>query len=211
VSAALPAPPLLFITDRLSAAADLRDIVRSALQAGCRWIMVREKDLDTETLTCLVRDIVALARPFGASVLVNGDAEAAAAAGAAGVHIQSGDAVAGARERLGEGALVGVSTHSNAEAEAAAAAGADYVTLSPVFLTESKPGYGPALGLAGLAKARSAVACPVIALAGVSPANAASCLKAGAAGIAVMGGIMRSADPARAVRELLRAMRAMPE
>jgi len=208
VTAALPAPPLLFITDRQSTAADLREVVRSALAAGCRWIMVREKDLGTADLAGLAAGIVALAKPFGASVLVNGDIEAAAAAGAAGVHVQSVEAVAAARARLGARALVGLSAHSAAEVRAAAAGGADYATLSPVFPTESKPGYGPALGIAGLAAACSTAACPVVALAGIVPGNAASCLEAGAAGVAAMGGIMRAADPAKAVRDLLRALAA---
>jgi thiamine-phosphate pyrophosphorylase len=88
------------------------------------------------------------------------------------------------------------------------AAGADYVTLSPVFLTESKPGYGPALGLEGLAAAVAAAKGPVIALAGITAANAAACIRAGAAGVAVMGEVMRAADPEATVRALVEAIRA---
>jgi len=73
-------------------------------------------------------------------------------------------------------------------------AGADYVTVSPVFLTVSKPGYGPALGTDGLARIVARVAGPVIALGGVTAANAASCRAAGAQGVAVMGEVMRAAD-----------------
>jgi thiamine-phosphate pyrophosphorylase len=83
-------------------------------------------------------------------------------------------------------------------------AGADYVTVSPVFLTASKPGYGPALGLDGLAHIVERVAGPVIALGGVTAANAASCRAAGAHGIAVMGEVMRAADPRAAVDAILR-------
>ena len=87
-------------------------------------------------------------------------------------------------------------------------AGADYVTLSPIFLSDSKPGYGPALGLDVLAAAAEADAAPgpVVALAGITPDNAASCLAAGAAGIAVMGEIMRAEDPEKTVRRLLTAL-----
>ena len=101
--------------------------------------------------------------------------------------------------------MIGVSAHIAAEAAALIAAGADYVTISPVFLTDSKPGYGPALGLDGLAAAVAAAKGPVVALAGITPANAASCLKAGAAGIAVMGEVMRAADPEATVRALMSA------
>ena len=103
--------------------------------------------------------------------------------------------------------LIGASAHSNAEAAALIAAGADYVTISPIFLTDSKPGYGPALGLDGLAAAVVAAKGPVVALAGINPANARSCLEAGAAGIAVMGEIMRAADPETTVRGLVSAIK----
>jgi thiamine-phosphate pyrophosphorylase len=86
------------------------------------------------------------------------------------------------------------------------AAGADYVTISPIFLTDSKPGYGPALGIAGLAATVAAANGPVLALAGINPSNARACLNAGASGIAVMGEIMRAADPEATVRAFLQAI-----
>ena len=83
---------------------------------------------------------------------------------------------------------------------------ADYVTLSPIFLSDSKPGYGPALGLEALRAVSAVAAGPVIALAGIDATNAAQCLAAGASGVAVMGEVMRSADPKETVRRLLRAI-----
>ena len=85
-------------------------------------------------------------------------------------------------------------------------AGADYVTASPVFVTASKSGYGPALGLDGLACIVAAARGPVVALGGVTEGNAAACLAAGAHGIAVMGEIMRSLEPRGSVERLLRAI-----
>ena len=105
--------------------------------------------------------------------------------------------------------MIGVSAHSLAEARAAAADGADYVTLSPIFATESKPRYGPALGLETLASVSDSVALPVIALAGIGPDNAAACLDAGAAGVAVMGAAMRADDPKQLVSDLLAAIAAV--
>jgi thiamine-phosphate pyrophosphorylase len=172
--------------------------------------MVREKDLDHAALTALAVRIVEAAQPFGATVLVNGDAAAAAASRAAGVHLPQGGAVAEARRVAGRGALIGVSTHSLVEVRAAAADGADYATLSPVFPTESKPGYSPALGLDGFGRIARAVGLPVLALGGVNAENASRCLAAGAAGVAVMGGIMRAGDPARAIAELIAALDGAP-
>jgi len=166
--------------------------------------MVREKDMDTAALGKLSKQIVDLALPYEARVVVNGDVAAAQCAGAAGVHLQTARQVQPARDRLAEGSLIGVSTHSLEEAHDAAVAGADYITLSPVFLTDSKPGYGPALGLNLLGRVSEELSLPVIALAGITPKIAVSCLDTGAAGIAVMGTVMRSEVPGEVVSDYLR-------
>jgi len=202
----LPAPPLLLITDRLNAILPLMEIVGQALDAGCRWIMVREKDLGQDALIDLAAEIVDRAGPSGASVVVNGNIEAAVGAGAQGVHLQSADAALRAREALGRDALIGVSAHGVAEAVRAADCDADYATLSPVFATDSKPGYGPQVGLAGLRAACTTTPMPIVALAGLTPANAPSCMAAGAVGIAAMGSIMRSPNPALVIDEFIQAI-----
>jgi thiamine-phosphate pyrophosphorylase len=189
----LPTPPLLVITDRRQATLPLEEVTAAAIAGGARWISLREKDLPPQERRALLRGLAAIAVPAGASLLVHDDLEAAVELGLAGVHLPAGSDPATARRRLGAGVLIGVSTHSIAEAREAATRGADYVTLSPIFASASKPGYGPALGLEAL---RAEVGCPVIALAGITPETAAACLAAGAAGIAVMGPIMRAADPA---------------
>ena len=107
--------------------------------------------------------------------------------------------------RGGYGGLEGVTPGVATPAEALRA-GADYVTLSPIFLTGSKPGYGPALGLDALAAAAHTAPGPIIALAGIGPDNAAACIAAGARGVAVMGEIMRAADPEAIVRRLITAI-----
>jgi thiamine-phosphate pyrophosphorylase len=84
--------------------------------------------------------------------------------------------------------------------------GCDYVTVSPVFPTPSKPGYGPPLGLAGLARLTGS-APPVYALGGIRPGDAPGCLAAGAHGVAVMGPAMR--DP-RIVVDYLAALQEVP-
>jgi thiamine-phosphate pyrophosphorylase len=169
--------------------------------------MLREKDLDPAARRELLRALVALGAPFGATVTVNGDLAAAGACGAAGVHLPTGGDLEAARRALGPDALLGASTHSLDEAQAAAGTGADYVTLSPIFESASKPGYGPALGPAGLAAVATRLPIPVIALGGVVAGNAAACLQAGAAGVAVMGAVMApgtgGADPGAVTSQLL--------
>jgi len=203
----LPDPPLLVISDRSQATRPLVEIAAAAFEGGCRWFSLREKDLPAAERRVLLAELVALGQRYDAAVMAHDDIDAVEAVGAAGVHLPRGSDPAAARRRLPQG-LIGVSTHSAAEAAAQLRAGADYVTLSPIFLTDSKPGYGPALGLDTLADVAQAVPGPIIALAGIGPDNAAACLAAGARGIAVMGEIMRAANPETTVRLLLAAMAA---
>ena len=201
----LPDPPLLVISDRRQASRPLIEIATAAFAGGCRWFSLREKDLPAAERRAVLAELVALGRRYDATIMAHDDIDSVEATDAAGLHLPGGSDVAAARRRLPQ-ALIGVSTHSAAEATAQLRAGADYVTLSPIFLTDSKPGYGPALGLDSLAAAASAARGPLIALGGVKPDNAAECLSAGAFGIAVMGEIMRAADPEAAVRRLLKSM-----
>ncbi|KQP96279.1 thiamine monophosphate synthase [Methylobacterium sp. Leaf117] len=197
----LPAS-LLAVTERSSvappdlAARQLLGTLEGLMRGGVRWVWFRERDLAPDERRALARDVVDLVGARGGFVSIGGDPALARDLGAEGVHLPGGATpvdVASARERLPHGCL-GVSAHSLAEVEAAARAGADYVTLSPIFATASKPGYGPALGPQALAAA-GAFGIPVIALGGMTPDRVGLCREAGAAGIAVMGGLMRSPDP----------------
>ncbi|MGH7032719.1 MAG: thiamine phosphate synthase, partial [Stellaceae bacterium] len=198
----LPQPPLLVITDRHQALAPLESVAAALFAGGCRWLSLREKDLPALERLALLRRIVALGRPFGATVTVHDDLAAALAAGAAGIHLPSGASPRAARASLGDGALIGVSAHQAADVTMAAAEGAGYATLSPIFPTESKPGYGPALGLGVLGEAWPI---PVLGLGGIEISTIASCLAAKASGVAVMGAAMRAADPRRYMADLLAA------
>jgi thiamine-phosphate pyrophosphorylase len=201
----LPVPPLLVISDRHQARRPLEEVAEAVFAAGCRWFSLREKDLPPQERRALLGALVTLGRRFGAVVTAHEDIEAVAAAGADGVHLPSGGNPVAARARL-PGALIGASAHSADEAAASLRAGADYVTLSPVFLTASKPGYGPELGLDGLARIVTRVQGDIVALGGITAENAAACLAAGARGIAVMGEVMRAADPQATVEHIRRMM-----
>jgi thiamine-phosphate pyrophosphorylase len=203
----LPAPPLLVISDREQARRPLEEVAEAAFAGGCRWFSLREKELPPAERRALLAALVVLGRRYGASVTVHGDVDAAASAGAAGVHLPSGGNPESARRRL-PGALIGASAHSVNEASALLRAGVDYVTISPVFISASKPGYGPALGLDGLASVVTQVSGAVIALGGITAGNAALCRAAGAYGIALMGEVMRAADPRAVVKQILRAISA---
>ncbi|MCJ2047819.1 thiamine phosphate synthase [Methylobacterium sp. J-078] len=209
----LPAP-LLAVTERPSddgkgSGEALLRTLDGLLGAGIRWVWFRERDLAFEPRRALGRAVAERVRAHRGTLTVGGDPALAASLGADGVHLPGGATateIEHARHLLPKG-LLGVSAHGIDEVQAAAAAGADYVTLSPIFPTASKPGYGPALGPVCLRRAAS-FGCPVIALGGITEDRVADCMRAGAAGIAVMGTLMRSPDPASETRRYLARLEA---
>jgi thiamine-phosphate pyrophosphorylase len=172
-----------------------------SFDGGCRWVMIREKDLDSDERQKLVETILKIAEPYNAKVLVNADLKVAEIAH--GVHLPQGQSCGSARATLGPEKIIGVSAHTLGEAGAAASAGADYATISPMFPTQSKPGYGPPLYLDGLKRVAGKVTIPLVALGGVTAATALSCRRAGAFGVAAMGTVMRASDPAMSVYDIL--------
>jgi thiamine-phosphate pyrophosphorylase len=189
--------PLLVLTDRVRAEAagrSLADNVAAAVLAGARVVILREKDLPRDERRALARALLERLDPVDGALIVASDAALAREVGAAGVHLAAADPWPAA-----DGLRVGVSCHSAADVEAARRRGAAYATLSPIFPTASKPGYGPALGVAAL----GGHGLPVYALGGIGPGNAAACVAAGAAGVAVMGAVM---DDPGSVRAILAAL-----
>jgi thiamine-phosphate diphosphorylase len=175
-------PRLLVLTDRTQCAGSLPDTVAAAVDAGARAIVLREKDLPDAERGRLAERLGALLAAVG-GVLIR--AGYPGSEGARAVHLAAADPFPQARPEL-----VGRSCHSRAELGRSAAEGCDYATISPVFATASKPGYGPALGLEGLAAVAGAGP-PAYALAGIAPDAVRGCRVAGAYGIAVMGAVMR--------------------
>ena len=201
----LPTPPLLVISDRRQARRPLDELAEEIFAGGCRWFSLREKNLPAAERRALLGALVTLGRRWEATVAVHEDIDAAVTAAAGGVHLPSGGSPQTARARF-PGGLIGASAHSAEEAAALLRSGADYVTVSPVFATASKPGYGPAIGLSGLAEITARVSGPVIALGGITAETAPLCLAAGAHGVAVMGEAMRASHPRATVEAILAAM-----
>lgn len=201
----LPEPPLLVITDRRQAALPLADVVAAALGAGCRWISLREKDLLEGEQVAWGEKLLPLAHRFGSRLTLHGDIGAATILD--GMHLPEGGDARAARDRLGPEKLIGLSVHTAKQAATADTTALDYLVAGPVYESASKPGYGPALGAKGLAEFVRSTSLPIIAIGGIDAANIAEVVRAGAAGVAVMGGVMRASDPARVVRELIAALK----
>jgi thiamine-phosphate pyrophosphorylase len=198
----LPSLPLLVVTDRHRARRPLAEIVGIALAAGCRWVSLREKDLPEDEQILLARTLLPITRRYNACLMLHGEAALADLAGTDGVHLPSGSDAAAARKRLGAGKLIGLSIHTATEAAAVDPATVDYAIAGPAFETPSKPGYGPEIGRKGLRELAAAAHVPLLAIGGINTVRIGDVIAAGCAGIAVMGGVMRAADPAVEVKAL---------
>jgi thiamine-phosphate pyrophosphorylase len=171
---------------------DFESAVR-AVEGGATVIQLRLKGAPTG-------DVIATGRPFvdlPVTFVVNDDVEAAFALGADGVHLGRDDV--GAVWALEHGLMLGTSASSIEEARAGEQLGAAYIGAGPVWSTPSKPDADPPIGLDGLREICEAVSIPVVAIGGVDATNAAECVEAGAAGVAVV----RAAADAKAVSEAL--------
>ena len=202
----LPDPPLLLITDRRQARHPLPEIVVAALTAGCRWVSVREKDLPDDEQVLLARSLLPIAHAHSAKLTLHGEATLAKLAEADGAHLSAGADAALARTAIGGEKLLGASIHSVTEAAAIDPELVDYALAGPAFETASKPGYGPEIGRKGLGEIARAARVPVLAIGGINPARVGEIIAAGAMGVAVMGSVMRAADPAQQINALVAAL-----
>jgi len=172
-------------------------------------VSVREKDLPGDDQILLGRSLARMAHAHGATLTLHGEPMLAKAAGLDGVHLPSGSDAAAARHLLGPGKLVGVSIHTVTEAEAIAPAFVDYAVAGPAFETASKPGYGPEIGGKVLFEIARAAPVPVLAIGGINASRLGEFIAAGAAGVAVMGSVMRAVDPAQEIRVLIATLNGM--
>lgn len=201
-------PELLLVTGRHLAREPLDAVCTAALGAGFTAVMVREKDLEGADLLALAGRIHAVCTAAGGLCLVNDRVDVALALPGAGAHVgRAGIDVPSARRLLGPDRVLGYSAHEAAEARDALEAGADYVTLSPIFPSHSKPGLPPR-GLAFLeASLEHLPASRVVALGGVDADRVGGVRRSGAGGAAVLGAVLAAADPGTAARHIVRAWR----
>lgn len=184
----------------------IEEAAAEALLGGVRLFQYRDKKGSRrelyETGTRLLRRI----RESGARLIINDQADIAAAVDADGVHLGQDDLpLEDARLLLGPERIIGISTHSPAQAMAAQAGGADYIGFGPVFPTPTKDA-GPALGTDALRTVCSMVTLPVLAIGGITVDTAGRAVLAGAAGVAVISGILAAQNRQTASRDLISAI-----
>jgi len=163
---------------------------RAAVGGGATVVQLRRKGATTDELVDAGQDFPELDALF----VVNDDVEAAVRLGANGVHL--GRADQGAERAVAAGLLLGTSAASVAEALEGERQRAAYIGAGPVWATPSKPDADSAIGLDGLAEICRAVSIPVVAIGGIDASNAGDCIRAGAAGVAVI----RAASEVRDLR-----------
>jgi thiamine-phosphate pyrophosphorylase len=182
-----------FITEaRLSRAGNLSDVA-SAVAAGVRVVQYREKQGRPRDLVAEARQLRDLCRHT--LFLVNDRLDVALEVGADGVHLGQEDlSCHEARKLMGPDKIIGVTVRTVAEALAAQAGGADYLGVSPIFATATKADAGAPTGVALLAEIRRRVSLPLIAIGGITLANAPEVIRAGADGVCAISAVVTRTD-----------------
>lgn len=160
----------------------------------------------------MLRDAEMIAGVFAespATLIFNDRADLAMLAGWDGVHVGQDDLSAeDTRRVVGESRYIGVSTHNEEQVRAADASEADYVAIGPVYATSTKENPDPEIGLEGVRKARALTTKPLVAIGGITRANALSVMVAGADAVAVISELVVSEDgPEKVARDFIELLR----
>lgn len=188
----------------------LVDFARACLDGGATLLQVRAKTMPGQAFLDATRAIVDAAGPCGAIVIVNDRADIALATRAGGVHVGQDDLPPHAvRAVVGAAAVVGLSTHSDDQVRAGFDEPISYLAVGPVFSTATKDTGYQARGLdavratAALTRVRRV---PLVAIGGITLANAPSVIEAGAQSVAVISDVLTSGRPSERVRAFLAAL-----
>lgn len=185
----------------ISSAAD------ALLSAGIRLIQYRDKQASARELYERSQQLIERIRAAGGILIVNDRADVARALDANGVHVGQEDLpVELARRVVGEGKWVGCSTHNLEQVRSADKSSADYIGFGPVFPTRSKEKPDPVVGLPGLREARQMTRKPLVAIGGITRANARAVLEAGADSVAVIQDLLQTPEIAARAQEFLRIL-----
>ena len=187
------------------------DLARAYLDGGARLLQLRAFGVDPATQLHWCQEIVHLAAPLGARVIVNDRCDLALMAGAAGVHVGQDDLpIEAARRLLGPTAIIGLSTHCDQDArqvDLAVRQPVSYLAIGPVYDTRTKDTGYAAVGLEAVRRTREVAGTrPVVAIGGITLATAPEVVAAGAASVAVISDLLADGDPARRVREYVDAL-----
>ncbi len=188
----------------LRTTAAIVDYARDLAAGGATLIQYRNKVGTTREMLDDAREI-RRALADNVILIMNDRADICIAADLQGVHVGQDDlSPEGARTVIGPNRILGVSTHNLEQLQQADAGPADYIAFGPVFATSSKRNPDPVVGLDGIRAARAATKKPLVAIGGITRANARSVIDAGADSVAVIADLLSS--PAKVAEEFLRLL-----
>ena len=177
--------------------------------AGVRLLQYRNKRASARELFESSNRLSSLLIPQGITFVVNDRADLASAAEASGVHVGQEDLRAeAAREVIGAGKLLGVSTHNLDQFKGAAGTSADYVAVGPVFSTSTKANPDPVVGIELIRKVRPLTKKPIVAIGGITLERAVEVIQAGADSVAVISDILLAPDPKQRARQYIELLEA---
>jgi len=173
--------------------------------AGCTLLQYRNKSGNARRTLEEAREL-RVRLGAGVKLIMNDRADLCLAAGYDGLHVGQDDLLPeSARSILGPDRWLGVSTHNPEQLGEADKTSADYLAIGPVFATSSKANPDPVVGLEGVRRARELTRKPLVAIGGITRANARSVIEAGADAVAVISDLLR--DPRKSAEEFLRILR----
>ncbi|MFC2158469.1 thiamine phosphate synthase [Acidobacteriota bacterium] len=184
------------------------EVVKEAVAGGVTVVQLREKEASARKLLCLGSELQAFLKERRIPLIVNDRVDIARALDVDGVHLGNNDMPIGlAREILGPDKIIGLSAESVEEAESADQMGADYIGVSPVFTTPTKPELETGLGFEGLRRIRETTSLPLVAIGGMNASNSRLAIQNGADGVAVVSAICSAENPETAARAILEEVR----
>ena len=204
---AVRAAPVYLVTEEsLSDGRTTEAVVDAALEAGVRVVQVREKGGHVRRALAIGEAVRRLTAAAGAMLIVNDRVDLALAIGADGVHVGQDDLpLAVVRTMVGPDAVIGLSITASDQLDADDARACDYLGVGSIYPTGSK-GDAALTGLSLLGQARASSSLPIVAIGGISVANAAEVVAAGADSVAVISAISGAQDPGGAARQLAEAV-----
>jgi thiamine-phosphate pyrophosphorylase len=178
-----------------AAGISLRAYAEDLRAAGVTLVQYRDKDADDEVALYRAEEIGEVFEGSDTTLIVNDRIDLMLLAGWGGVHVGQDDMAAeDARVVAGDGRVIGVSTHTLEQVWEAEQGVADYIAIGPVFPTRTKPDAAPAVGLDAVRRAREMTTKPLVAIGGMTRANAAAVRDAGADAVAVISGLIVRGD-----------------
>ena len=182
-----------FITDKNLSKKGITSDVKEAIRAGVKCVQYRSKDMDSEKAYAEALRLRRLCKDI--TFLINDRVDIALRADADGVHLGQDDLpVAMARRLLGENKIIGLTVHSIREAREAKKQGADYIAVSPIYVTKTKRDAGKPRGPALIKKIKKTVKLPVVAIGGINLSNAREVIRAGADGLCAISCVVTKSN-----------------